>query len=111
MEIKVKHSLSREKLAFLLDSAGRGASYWCENVLQYETEVNKILRGGESIITDRESEPEMRYAINLDRIERGLTTMARKSPQDFADILTDDYDNNTGDVFLQYCVFDELVYQ
>ncbi len=113
MEINITHKIPEQKLEFLLDSAGRGSSYWCENGLQLQSEVKKIMSGGHSLITDIETDSpaEQTYLLTLDMIRVGLKTMALKQPQEFADILTDDYDNNTGDAFLQYCLFGELIYQ
>lgn len=111
MDIKITHKISKETLEFLLDSAGRGASYWANNELQYPSEVARIMRGGSSVITDTESDPEGKHELTLVNIKAGLMVMAEKAPQDFADILTGDYDNNTGDAFLQFCLFGELIYQ
>mgnify|MGYP001619360961 CR=1 FL=1 len=48
----------------------------------------------------------------LDRaaIERGLSLLAEKSPHHFAAILAEDSDAATGDCFLQYALFGELVF-
>lgn len=110
MRISTSYTIPSRELESLLDSAGRGASYWCENELQYESEITKIMRGGSSHMMDFESEPQKSYELTLEMIETGLGLMAQKSPQDFADILTGDADNNTGDVFLQFCIFGEIVY-
>jgi len=36
--------------------------------------------------------------------------MAKKEPRHFADFLKEDYDETTGDVFLQCCLFGEVIY-
>jgi hypothetical protein len=110
MEIKITHIIEDGDIESLLDSAGRGASYWAENELQYGEEVERIMRGGSSRITDIESDPEGKYDLTLEMVHNGLEIMARKSPQDFADILTGDADNNTGDALLQYAIFGDLIY-
>ena len=50
--------------------------------------------------------------VRLDRaaIEKGCQVMAEKFPQHFADWMGENDDATTGDVFLQCCVFGELVY-
>jgi hypothetical protein len=48
----------------------------------------------------------------LDRaaIARGLQVMAVNESQHFADILNENDDANTGDVFLQCCLFGEVIF-
>ena len=51
-------------------------------------------------------------AFRLDRsaCHRGLQSMARRSPKDFALLCSEDDDANTADTYLQYCCFNEVVY-
>ncbi len=48
----------------------------------------------------------------LDRkaIERGLQVMARDCPQHFADTMNESGDATTGDVFLQCCLYGEIIF-
>lgn len=48
----------------------------------------------------------------LDRaaLERGIQIMAEKYPRHFASVQSEDYDAETGDVFLQCCLLGEIVY-
>lgn len=48
--------------------------------------------------------------LDLKSIEKGLTIMARDYPRHWGDFLSQSFDANTGDVFLQCCLFGELVY-
>ena len=44
------------------------------------------------------------------KIKRGLTVMAKKERKHFVDFLNEDYDETTADVFLQCCLFGEVIY-
>lgn len=41
---------------------------------------------------------------------KGLNLMAKNYPKHFEDFMNEDYDANTGDVFLQLSLFGEIVY-
>jgi hypothetical protein len=51
-----------------------------------------------------------KYRLDLEAIDRGLQLMADKYPRHFADFVGENEDASTGDVFLQLCLFGELVY-
>ena len=55
-------------------------------------------------------EAEKAHILNLQKIKRGLTAMAKKEPKHFADFISEDYDQITGDVFLQCCLFSKVIY-
>lgn len=57
-----------------------------------------------------ESEGKGKKIITQDDVKRALQTMATKYPDHFANILNDTTDADTGDVLLQCCVFDEIIY-
>lgn len=116
----IELGLSYDVMEDLLDSASRGSDYWCENRLGFSEPVKNVLYGGTcTTIYDYEGATEKdkdgkwipkAYVFNLKKIEKGLAVIAVNSPADFGDILSGDYDNNTGDVFLQYCLFGEVIY-
>jgi len=60
------------------------------------------------IIQDRNTMEE--YPITLDRLKLGLTDMAAKFPHHFSNVMQDNCDAETGDVFLQCCVFGDIIY-
>ena len=114
LTISIRSHFSLEDIKGLLDSASHGARYWSDSEkLGYESIVSNVLlpkiKGKNIAIKDYENEP-MAYLINIEKIKRGLTVMAKKQPHDFADILKGEYDNNTGDIFLQCCLFGEVIY-
>lgn len=48
--------------------------------------------------------------LDLKRLEKGLKIMAEKYPRHFADVMNENDDACTGDVFLQCCVFGDVIY-
>ena len=114
LTISVRSHIKLSGIANLLDSASKGSSYWANTDLAYESETNKALTIEGVEIQDCEADdsdvnPKI-YILNIQRIKKGLTVMAKKYPSDFADFIKEDYDQTTGDVFLQCCLFGEVIY-
>lgn len=59
---------------------------------------------------DTETGKLTRHRLDHLKIKDGLRLMAKNSPKYFADVLTGDTDVETGDVFLQWCLLQELKY-
>lgn len=109
LNIKINYSFTEQQLLDLLDTAGRGARYWASSKLEYETEAKKALNLIGAVIKDEEAKKA--YILRPDMIEQGLKIMAKKYPQHFIDFaVREDYDQATGDVFLQCCLFGEIIY-
>jgi hypothetical protein len=108
--ISARVHVSLENIENVLYSAARGISYWAvSDGLIYVTTVQAMLRAGASMqIWDKDSGES--YLLNIHSIKRGLTKMANVSPHAFADILTEDADMDTGDIFVQFCLFGEVKY-
>lgn len=58
---------------------------------------------------DDDGEPK-KYRVDVYALKRGLEIMSKKYPSHFQDFITENDDSETGDVFLQCCVFGELIY-
>jgi len=74
--------------------------------------VDYPLTGGAIKLTiqddeDAQTDP---YIIDGDAISRGLNIMAKKYPRHFANFIQEQEDAETGDVFVQCCIFGEIVY-
>ena len=111
LTLSVRTHISYEDIKNLLDSASRGADYWARTELAYESETEKALTvKGVGIIDFEDEDYGTTYVLNLKKIKRGLTSMAKKDPKHFADFISEDYDMITGDVFLQHCLFGEIIY-
>lgn len=130
MEIKVTKELTTEQIGDLLCSALEGGSnYWYmitqahrpaawpkgESHFMHEyplTEDGYLLITDEVGGTDEQREiPDNKpFKLDLAAIKRGLEIMGTDFVQHFADAMTDNGDAETGDVFLQCCVFGKLIY-
>jgi len=108
--IAIRSHINIESIKDLLDSASRGAKYWTDSeCLGYESKIALIFNHRAIEIEDLENNRKL-YRLNLAGIKKGLTVMAKKEPRHFADFLKEDYDETTGDVFLQCCLFGEVIY-
>lgn len=114
LDIRVSYEIEEEDVKDLLDSASRGSSYWCENRLGYRGEVDKIFESSLefSNIVDIEDGASISkvYPLTLSKIRAGLEIFIKKYPMCFADFLGGNYDQSTGDTFLQCCIFGETIY-
>lgn len=108
MKITTTKEIKDEQLECLLYTAGSGAAYWANSNLPFESCVKKIMNGESINVVDPEEEKT--HILNLQIIKKGLTIMAKKYPKEFAEFISDDYDNDTGDTFLQCCLFKEVIY-
>ena len=59
---------------------------------------------------DGEGEGKGSMNIGLVDLQRGLATMAEKAPEHFADLVRENDDAVTHDVFMQMVVFQEIIY-
>jgi hypothetical protein len=128
ISVNVKHEISLERISSLLCSAFEGGSnYWYQidkfikpKNLSFRTDEDQIYRhldyplneGGALIISDIEgdlNEPPWKR-LDLDAIKKGLQIMAEKYPRHMGDFLNDNDDADTGDVFLQCCLFGDAIY-
>jgi hypothetical protein len=65
-------------------------------------------KGGAWVVEDVETDS--KYTFDLEVIKKGLNLMAKKYPEHFADFLEENDDAITADVFLQLCLFGEVIY-
>jgi len=61
-------------------------------------------------IKDIEDDDGAEYRLDLEAIRKGLRVMADKFPKHFGDVLDENDDAETGDVFLQCCLFGDVIY-
>lgn len=64
----------------------------------------------EIVEIDEDADKPTKHAVNRERLLRGIATMATKFPDEFAQIMHDDTDASTADVFLQCVLFGEEKY-
>lgn len=65
--------------------------------------------GGGLVISTLEEDEENK-TLNLKSIKQGLEIMAEKYPKHFSDMLEENTDGDTGDVFLQCCLYGDIIY-
>lgn len=66
--------------------------------------------GGALLFIDEEDPRSAGVYLNRLAIECGLLTMAEKFPRHWKDFISENEDADTGDVFLQCCLFGEVIY-
>ena len=129
--LTVTQTFTKNRIADLLTSALEGGSnYWyCIDKEQSvePPEIDPVLMPGESTFFhlhwplsdggsvcffDRETDEDERehWYLDLAAIARGLQVMADEHPGHLADFANENDDAETGDVFLQCCLFGELVF-
>ena len=125
-----KKQVSMKDIADLLCTAFEGGvGYWCriegykEPATVFDWQVHSTRDGyvykyvqyplsenGAVRLADIEDEGDEEYLLDLTSIQQGLTSMANKYPRHWANFLEDRYDAETGDVFVQCCLFGEVIY-
>lgn len=120
--IIITTSVSTEKVQDTLCSAIEGGSnYWYMIVKVDGRELAEFLheipfKGGALYISEYADGYGGKYAqekpFKLDAVAivKGVQAMAMNHPKQFADMVNDNGDADTGDVLLQCCVFGELIY-
>lgn len=75
------------------------------------TYATPFSKGGSIIFVDVEEQDAFEPAtLNLESIQRGLDVMADKYERHFSDFLNENGDADTGDVFLQCCLFGDVIF-
>lgn len=84
-----------------------GESYW------HWSQLLPTQEGGALIISSKEGDEingSKRWKLDKHAIQRGLDVMWEKYPRHFGDFLAENDDADTGDCFLQCCLFGEMIY-
>jgi len=121
MFVPVMLEIELEQIDNLLASALEGGSnywYFITNTFQgLACEAWRKNKEGLQIV-DKEEYDEateddddiQTHTLNWDSVEKGITCMAEKYPKHFGDWRNESDDAITGDVFLQCCLFGEVVF-
>ncbi len=96
-----------------------GIGYWCGEIkyvttLSHEPKPSEytweyVLRGGEAKFYVPDYEDEW-FSLTREKCEHGLALLRDKYPQHFLNFVDETDDADTGDVFIQCCLFGELVF-
>ena len=110
--ISVRVHIKQSDIESLLCSVATGSSYWASGVgeLGYESTVKGLINGSQVVKIKDYEDGEKGYTLDIKGVKRGLTIMAKKQPDHFADLLKDNADNNTSDVFLQCALLGDVLY-
>lgn len=129
--IDVTVGVNPETVLQLLTSAltDGAADYWLTGVslhkpatsLQTFTENGTVawpacawnpVNGGSIIVTapHPKTEADTDYLVDGKVVQNGLAVMASKYPHHFVDVLKQDTDDTTGDVFIQCCIYGDIIY-
>ena len=140
MTIEVKFDIPYNRIAnLLIDSLEASSLYWASidkkekpsqvkfvEVIGQDDPENKarVLDGalylseyvlnkdGALIIRDNETDNDrLRFhKLDLEKVKKGLKCFAKYQPKHFADFISENEDGTTADVFLQCCLFGEVLY-
>lgn len=126
--LKLKDILSHEGLSNLLSVATYGnpwayvkikrSEYHLAEEDKYECREDKwasvLLNGGTLMVHDAYEEEDtdapVRHPLDLKAVRKGLRLMKEQYPCHWADLVEENDDLDTGDVWLQLAVFGELIY-
>ena len=117
------HEIPKERVSDLLcDAFEGGSNYWYviakvnypkgktkEDFEFYHIEV-PLVEGGSLIIDAQGDNEHSGKLLYLDSIRKGLQLLHDIYCNHFNDLLTENDDADTGDVFLQLCLFGEVVF-
>ncbi len=128
MKMKITQTIDGKHISDLLCSALEGGSnYWYQieekrepPVWEFDSEPKPtkghwaqdypLNIGGALIISDMEDEEHGKMKLDLEAIKKGLEKMSEAYPAHFADFVGENHDATTADVFLQCCLFGEVIY-
>jgi hypothetical protein len=130
-EIQVNYPITLENVRSLLVSALEGGSNYWMFLLKYEFPPNTtredFIEGGKYAVKDwhhayilpfikdgaiviEDKEEKTTHTLTKDKVISGLKTMAVKYPRHFMDFINENDDSITADIFLQSCLFGEVIY-
>jgi hypothetical protein len=124
ISIKAEYKIPLQRISDLLCSAFEGGSnYWymidhyeypigsCDKDFEFKYLEIPLVVGGSVIIGNSFKDKKyMNKVLNLKSINKGLKLLAKLYSNHFNDFITENDDAITSDVFLQLCLFGELVY-
>jgi hypothetical protein len=118
VSVRIPQETIDSLLCSALDPGVGGSYYWC-SARRQDDEASKApkwlhevpLKGGTIVITDHE-EGDREVLLTPESLKLGLERLAADSglSHHLADVLNKNTDAITGDVFLQLCVFGEVIY-
>lgn len=107
--MKIKIEIEDKRIVALLASAFDGGLFrhWCR--VEVADSLKRLMRGT-GAFTFVVHDTGKTHVLSRQAILAGVDTMIRKAPRHFGDWLADRDDAVTADVFLQCCLFGEVIY-
>lgn len=79
-------------------------NYW------HPIQIIPLVEGCSVILHDKENNNKELPPLNLEAIKKGLDIMSKEYPNHFGNFISENDDAITGDVFLQCCLFNKVIY-
>lgn len=113
-KVKTTINVTTEMVMYLLSCSFQGMGYWGDitNIVKKDEneELIKAVPNGEGSFDVKPHDEGKRYKVNKDACLKGLQVMADNYNWHFKNVLSEDFDAETGDVFMQCICFGEIVY-
>lgn len=111
----IQMTIDKKRVEDLLVTAFEGGSnYWYMIEEKSDPEVSiydlPFTNKGFIVISDQENKKKKKYTLDKAALQFGLEVMSSKYQQHFSDVIDENDDATTGDVFLQCCLFGEVIY-
>jgi len=94
----------------LINGVEQAIGYWCRNWEGPYTMAELKITDATVTEHDEDTNKYTDHQINYDRVILGLKQFAKNEPKHFADMLAENDDGETADVFIQTCLFGKSVY-
>lgn len=107
--MRLEMNVSDSRIADLLVAAFEGGSSYWAGVSGPYASCSKVVTGEASMLVVDHVERKT-YRLDMDVVKRGLRVFMRVAPRHFGNWLAENDDAETGDVFLQCCLLDGIVY-
>lgn len=111
--VTIQRQLDDQRIEDLLVGAFEGGSnYWIKSlrrVTERHPDIYQAAVIGDGLHIRADGEPHPRH-LDRGHLEHGLRLMAEKYPSHMGAVLDGNDDAGTADVFLQLCLFGEVVY-
>lgn len=108
--MRITLDVGDERVADLLQCALQGSHYWARFDSDYNA-ADVVAGTGKWRVVDTLDKPVTKsYLLDSVAVKQGLVRMAKQCPYQFGQWLNAREDSETGDVFLQCCIFGAVVY-
>lgn len=88
-----------------------GSNYWVESIeVDPGTQCDFYKRAFETYLKVIPIDENQKYILNKLSLKKGLELMAKQYPKHFMDLVSENFDADTGDIFLQLCLFGDVIY-